>query len=147
MVTKGLIINNLSSTFFSLLSFGFTPVGVWVKDGTGIIEQDQDTGMLVWNYEATHFTWWAAGKLQVQNSCGNHGDGVNCVGRLKLCQPHIHRMLESFNLNIDMLVNGECLLKQSINNFLFVQKSNDTTLSKTEMRYRHHFPIQLLPCM
>ncbi|XP_030856065.1 uncharacterized protein LOC105436405 isoform X4 [Strongylocentrotus purpuratus] len=53
--------------------------GVWVKDGTGIIEQDQDTDMLVWQYEATHFTWWAAGKPQVQTSCGNLGDGDNCV--------------------------------------------------------------------
>eukprot|EP00057_Strongylocentrotus_purpuratus_P013529 XP_011668003.1 PREDICTED: fibrillin-3-like isoform X2 [Strongylocentrotus purpuratus] len=43
--------------------------GVWVKDGTGIIEQDRDTDMLVWNYEATHFTWWAAAKPQEQTSC------------------------------------------------------------------------------
>ncbi|XP_063954009.1 fibrillin-3-like [Lytechinus pictus] len=43
--------------------------GVWVKDGSGIIRRDPESGQLVWEYEARHFTWWAAATVQTQTSC------------------------------------------------------------------------------
>ncbi|XP_041484363.1 uncharacterized protein LOC121430984 [Lytechinus variegatus] len=43
--------------------------GVWVNDGSGIIRRDPGSGQLVWEYEARHFTWWAAATVQTQTSC------------------------------------------------------------------------------
>ncbi|XP_071476683.1 uncharacterized protein [Diadema antillarum] len=43
---------------------------VWLKDGSGLIVQDPNTNELLWTYEATHFTWWAAGRpMSAEQSC------------------------------------------------------------------------------
>ncbi|XP_071818165.1 uncharacterized protein [Apostichopus japonicus] len=45
--------------------------GCWVQDGDGVLEEDETTGNLVWKYEADHFSWWAAGRVNPQTSCVN----------------------------------------------------------------------------
>ncbi|XP_041460435.1 uncharacterized protein LOC121411678 isoform X2 [Lytechinus variegatus] len=43
--------------------------GVWRNDGAGVIGVDPDSNKLVWTYQPTHFTWWAAGRPQYIPSC------------------------------------------------------------------------------
>ncbi|KAJ8046213.1 Nephronectin [Holothuria leucospilota] len=43
--------------------------GCWEEDGEGELVIDEATGNLVWKYEANHFSWWAAGRVNPRTSC------------------------------------------------------------------------------
>ncbi|KAJ8046214.1 hypothetical protein HOLleu_04825 [Holothuria leucospilota] len=43
--------------------------GCWEEDGKGELVIDEATGNLVWRYEANHFSWWAAGRVNPRTSC------------------------------------------------------------------------------